>query len=58
MKLLLGVIALFIGLGVGGWIAYNYLVEMQPEWRGRRPAIPILVSIAFVYQGQKWLRER
>lgn len=57
MKKLLGVIALLMGLGLGGWLAYNYLVEMQPEARGQNPAIAGLVAVGLLYQGQKWLRE-
>jgi len=57
MRNLLGVVALVMGVGLGGWIAYNYLVEMQPEARGRNPLLPILVTIGLLYQGQKWLRE-
>lgn len=57
MKKFLGVIALLMGLGLGSWIAYNYLVEMQPAARGRNPAAPILLTVGLLYQGQKWLRD-
>lgn len=57
MKKLLGVVSLLMGLGIGGWIAYNYLVEMQPAARGRNPLLPIAMSTLFVYQGWRWLRE-
>jgi hypothetical protein len=56
MRKFLGLVALLMGLGLGGWLAYNFLVEMQPEARGRHPAIPVLVAIGLLYQGQKWLR--
>lgn len=57
MKKFLGVIALLMGLGLGSWIAYNFLVEMQPEARGRKPAPAIILTVGLLYQGQKWLRE-
>lgn len=57
MKRLLGFIVLVGGLGLGGWLAYNYLVEMQPEARGKNPVVAGLVAAGLVYQGQKWLRD-
>lgn len=57
MKKFLGVIALVLGLGLGTWIGYNYLVEMQPEARGRNPVPAMLLTAGFLYQGRKWLRE-
>jgi hypothetical protein len=46
---------LLIGLSILGWIAYNYLVEMQPSARGRSPLPALVFSAAAIYVGGKWL---
>jgi hypothetical protein len=58
MRKFLGVIALLMGAGLAAWIGYNYLVEMQPEAKGRNPLLPIVVTVGLLYQGQKWLRQK
>ena len=39
-----GIVVLLLGLGQGAWIAYNYLVEMQPEARGKPAGRPVARS--------------
>ena len=51
-----GIVSLLIGLGVGGWIAYNYLVEMQPEAEGRNPILPLLLTAVGIYVGIRRIR--
>jgi len=55
MKKVLGLLAILIGFGVLGWIGYNFIVEMQPEARGRSVAGPVMFSIAAIGIGVKWL---
>jgi hypothetical protein len=55
LKRIFGCFILLIGLSVLAWIAYNYLVEMQPEARGRNPLPAIVFSAAAVYVGARWL---
>ncbi len=50
-----GLLILLIGLSNLGWIAYNYLVAMQPEARGRNPLPALIFSGAAIYVGGKWL---
>ena len=55
LKRIFGFFILLIGLGILGWIAYNYLVEMQPAARGRSPLPALVFSAAAIYVGGKWL---
>jgi hypothetical protein len=55
IKRIFGFFILLIGLAILGWIAYNYLVEMQPSARGRSPLPPLIFSTAAIYVGGKWL---
>jgi hypothetical protein len=49
-----GVIALFLGLGLLGWVGYNVLVEEQPSARGHSPIPPVITSLVLVTIGT-WL---
>ena len=55
IKRIFGGFILLIGLGILGWIAYNYLVEMQPHARGRSPLQALVFSSAAIFVGGKWL---
>ena len=48
---LLAVMALLVGCTIGGWIGYNYLVEMQPAAEGRNPMVPSLFALAMIGWG-------
>jgi len=56
MRRILGVFAVLIGATILLWIAYNYLVEMQPSAQGRNPLVPCAVGAAMVFVGIKWIR--
>ena len=56
IKRIAGVFVLLLGLVLLCWVGYNLLVEMQPAARGRNPLPAILFSLAFLYVGQKWIR--
>ena len=55
LKKLFGLLILLIGVSILGWIAYNYLVAMQPEARGRNPLPAVIFSGAAIWIGGKWL---
>lgn len=49
--MIFGVLCLLIGIGVGGWVAYNYLVEMQPEAEGKTPLPALVLTAVSLYVG-------
>ena len=51
-----GILCLLIGISLGGWIAYNFLVEMQPEARGKNPLPAVLVTALSLYVGVTRIR--
>ena len=51
-----GFFILLIGILIGGWIAYNFLIERQPEAEGKRPLPAIITSVACTFVGYRWLR--
>lgn len=55
LKRIFGCFILLIGLSILGWIAYNFLVEMQPEARGRSPLPALVFSAAAIYVGARWV---
>jgi hypothetical protein len=57
MKKILGALVALMGLGLATWVAYNLFIDMQPEAEGKKPLIPILLSIGMLYVGVKWMRE-
>jgi len=58
MKPLLGALILLMGLYLLSWICYNAFVQTLPEAQGRNPILGILVGLAMVYVGQKWIRTK
>ena len=57
VKRIAGVLVFLLGLVLLCWVGYNLLVAMQPEARGVNPLPAILISLAFLYVGQKWIRK-
>ncbi len=57
-KRIAGLLVLPLGLVLICWVGYNLLVEMQPQARGINPLPALLFSPAFLYVGQKWIRNR
>lgn len=55
IKKVLGVLVISIGASILVWIGYNYLIEMQPEFKGRNPIGPLLFSCAAIFVGSKWI---
>jgi len=45
------IILILFGVGLAGWIAYNYLIEMQPDVKGRNPFSPIILSVSSLVVG-------
>ncbi len=33
-RMVLGVVAIFLGLAIGGWVIYNLAIERHPDFRG------------------------
>jgi hypothetical protein len=58
MKKVLGVLGIAAGIGLLGWVGYNFLIEMQPEAERRNPIAPVLFSIALIYTGIKTVLRR
>jgi hypothetical protein len=58
MKRCPGVLSLLFGLGLGTWIGYNHLIEMQHEAKGHNPAVAILQTDRLPVPGENWWRER
>ncbi len=58
MKRVFGVFVLVLGLLLAGWIAFNLLVEMQPEAAGRNPLPGIGLSAAFIFVGVRWIQNK
>ena len=52
-----GIVSLLIGLGLGCWIAYNFIVEMQPEAKGKNPLPALGLTVLFIYVGITRLRK-
>lgn len=57
VKIILGLLAVLIALSVLAWMAYNYLVEMQPAVEERNPLPALLFNIVMLIVGIKWLRD-
>lgn len=54
-KRILGAVILLIGINILGWVAYNFLVQMQPESEGRNPLPAFIFSAGAIYVGSRWL---
>jgi uncharacterized membrane-anchored protein len=55
LKRIFGAFILLIGLGLLGWIAYNFFIEMQPEARERSPLPALVFAAGAIYIGVRWL---
>ena len=55
LKRIFGGFIFLIGLALLGWIAYNLLVGMQPEARGRNPLPALVLAAGAIYVGARWL---
>jgi hypothetical protein len=55
LKRICGFFIFLIGLTILGWIAYNYLVEMQPTARGKNPLLALIFSGGAIFVGAAWL---
>lgn len=55
LRRIFGGFILLIGLALLGWVAYNLLVGMQPEARGRSPLPALLLAAGAIYVGARWL---
>ena len=53
---ILGAICLVTGLAVLGWLAYNLLIERQPEFTGVWSWQQVLVPVLLVVYGYRWAR--
>ena len=56
LKRVLGAFIFTIGLSIASWVAYNLLVELQPEAEGINPIPAILSSGAMMFVGYKYMR--
>ena len=53
-----GIVVFSIGLALAVWVAYNLLIDLQPEAEGGSPRGAILLSVLFLWVGGKWIRGR
>jgi hypothetical protein len=44
-----------MGIALAGWVAYNLLVERQPEAQGTSPVPAIIFAAALIGVGGKWV---
>ena len=51
-----GALSLLLGLILGGWIFFNLFIHRMPETEGRPVVGPILLTVAFIYVGIRWLQ--
>jgi len=51
-----GVIALLMAAAILAWMAYNLLVELQPEVAGQPLMPPIVLCIGLIYVAIYWIR--
>jgi hypothetical protein len=56
MRRILGVLALLMGTAILAWIAYNFLVEKQPEAAGQSPLPGLIFGTLMVIAGVYWVR--
>jgi hypothetical protein len=54
MKKLGGFVLILLGVGLLGWLGYNFFIEMQPVAEGRSPIPPLIFSAALIGVGTKW----
>jgi UDP-N-acetylmuramyl pentapeptide phosphotransferase/UDP-N-acetylglucosamine-1-phosphate transferase len=55
-NMLMGGLALLIGVSIALWVAYNLLVERQPQFQGGTGLGAYLVPVALILVGWRWLR--
>jgi alpha-beta hydrolase superfamily lysophospholipase len=56
-NLAFGSVCVLVGVGMGGWIAYNQFVEMQPQVEGKNPLRALVFSALFIYVGVTRIRK-
>ena len=47
-----------LGLLLACWVAYNLLIDLQPEAQGTSPVPAMLISAAFLWVGWSWISGR
>jgi hypothetical protein len=55
-RLTLGVLAVFLGLGIIGWVCYNEFIERLPQYGGFHWWEPFGIGPALVTTGWYWLK--
>jgi hypothetical protein len=53
-----GIVVFSIGLAMAVWVAYNLLIDLQPEAEGGSPRGAVFLSALFLWVGGKWIRGR
>jgi hypothetical protein len=53
---LLGILVFAMGVVLAAWVAYNLLIEVQPEAQGRSPGGAIALAGLFLWVGARWVR--
>ena len=56
MQRFFGFIIFILGVALGGWVAYNLLVERTIHTQGKNPLPAVIISIGCMYVGFKWMR--
>ncbi len=58
MRPVLGIVSLVIGVSFLGLVAYNLLVELQPEANVRKLFSASFFGAVMIYIGLQWIRNR
>ncbi len=56
LRLLFGLLAVFIGVAIIGWVCYNEFIAPQPEYPGTRWWQPLGIAPVMLGVGIYWLR--
>ena len=51
-----GALLIVMGVGIFAWVAYNVLVEMQPEAKGKDPVLPSSIALGMIGVGASRIR--
>ena len=54
LRRVFGILVFAIGLALALWVAYNLLIEVQPEAEGGSPRMAIALAALFMWVGAKW----
>jgi hypothetical protein len=53
-----GILVFSLGFALAAWVAYNLLIQVQPDAEGRSPLGAVLLAALFMWVGVRWIRGR